>query len=70
MTALIRRRCYEVVGYADESLTHEDWDLWLRISRHFKFKFFRSRRPIIALCKHQRLERCTPKWSIQSDASL
>jgi hypothetical protein len=40
MTALIRLRCIAVVGGADESLVTEDWYLWLRISRHFKFRFF------------------------------
>jgi glycosyltransferase involved in cell wall biosynthesis len=40
MTAVIRLRCLEVVGGIDESLMTEDWDLWLRISRQFKFKYF------------------------------
>jgi glycosyltransferase involved in cell wall biosynthesis len=40
MTAVIRLRCFAVVGDADESLLTEDWYLWLRISRQFKFKFF------------------------------
>ena len=40
MTAVIRLSCFAVVGDADESLLTEDWYLWLRISRQFKFKFF------------------------------
>lgn len=40
MTPVIRLRCFEVVGAADESLTNEDWDLWLRISRQFMFQYF------------------------------
>ncbi len=40
MTALIRLRCMDVVGKADESLVFEDFDLWLRISRHFMFRYF------------------------------
>jgi len=40
MTAVIRLRCVEVVGSVDESLITEDWDMWLRISRQFKFKYF------------------------------
>jgi glycosyltransferase involved in cell wall biosynthesis len=39
MTAVIRLRCVEVVGAVDEGLITEDWDMWLRISRHFKFKY-------------------------------
>jgi glycosyltransferase involved in cell wall biosynthesis len=40
MTSFIRFRCLEVVEGVDESLVAEDWDLWLRISRQFKFRFF------------------------------
>ncbi|MGA9588187.1 MAG: glycosyltransferase, partial [Terracidiphilus sp.] len=40
MTALIRRSCFQVVGGADENLLFEDWDLWLRISRKFRFRSF------------------------------
>jgi hypothetical protein len=40
MTAVIRLLCVEVVGGVDEGLITEDWDMWLRISRHFKFKYF------------------------------
>lgn len=39
MTALIRKTCYEKVGFYDEQLCYEDWDMWLRISEHFKFIF-------------------------------
>ncbi len=32
------KSCLDEVGYFDESLpTHEDWDLWIRMSRKFKF---------------------------------
>ena len=35
---LVRRTCYEQVGLFDESLsTHEDWDMWLRMSTHYRF---------------------------------
>lgn len=40
MAALIRLSCVEAVGGIDESLITEDWDMWLRISRQFKFKYF------------------------------
>jgi glycosyltransferase involved in cell wall biosynthesis len=39
MAVLIRRACFEKVGYYDENLVYEDWDMWLRISRHYKFVF-------------------------------
>jgi len=32
------KSCLDEVGYFDESLpTHEDWDLWIRMSKKFKF---------------------------------
>ena len=32
------RSCFDKVGYFDETLrTHEDWDLWVRMSRKYKF---------------------------------
>jgi|GEM_PF-1229195 Glycosyltransferases, probably involved in cell wall biogenesis len=40
MTTVIRRCCFDTVGNFDESLFNEDWDIWLRISRHFKFKYY------------------------------
>ncbi len=39
MTSLIRRSCYVKVGRYDESLCYEDWDMWIRISRRYKFAF-------------------------------
>jgi glycosyltransferase involved in cell wall biosynthesis len=39
MTTLIRRDCFEIVGNYDETLVFEDWDMWLRISRRFEFKY-------------------------------
>ena len=37
MTALIRRSCYDKVGLYDENLPWEDWDMWMRIARHYSF---------------------------------
>lgn len=37
MATLIRRECYIQVGFYDEDLCFEDWDMWLRISRRFRF---------------------------------
>ncbi|TKB91600.1 MAG: glycosyltransferase [Nitrospira sp.] len=39
LTVMHERACLEVTGLFDESLTsHEDWDLWIRISRRYPFK--------------------------------
>lgn len=37
MATLIRRSVFEAVGKYDESLFYEDWDMWLRISRCYRF---------------------------------
>ncbi len=39
MTTLIRRQCYDHVGMYDEELSYEDYDMWLRMSHHYKFAF-------------------------------
>jgi glycosyltransferase involved in cell wall biosynthesis len=39
MTTLIRRNCYNEVGLYDEDLPWEDWDMWLRIARHYSFLY-------------------------------
>ncbi len=37
------KSCLEEAGLFDESLTtHEDWDLWIRLSRHYKFAHIRK----------------------------
>jgi glycosyltransferase involved in cell wall biosynthesis len=36
-TTLVRRSCYDKVGLYDENLPWEDWDMWLRIARHYSF---------------------------------
>jgi glycosyltransferase involved in cell wall biosynthesis len=38
-TAMIRRECLNSVGPYDESLIYEDYDMWLRMSRVYKFRF-------------------------------
>lgn len=37
LTTLVRRSCYEKVGPYDEDLPWEDWDMWMRIARHYTF---------------------------------
>src|SRR5262249_17961283 len=39
MTTLVRRSCYEQVGFFDENLPWEDWDMWMRIARHYRFVY-------------------------------
>lgn len=37
---LIKRECFDKVGFFDESLTScQDWDMWLRISSSYEFDF-------------------------------
>jgi cellulose synthase/poly-beta-1,6-N-acetylglucosamine synthase-like glycosyltransferase len=38
-SAMVRKTCYEKVGAYDDNLFYEDWDMWLRISRHYKFTY-------------------------------
>jgi glycosyltransferase involved in cell wall biosynthesis len=37
MTTLVRRSCYDKVGLYDETLPWEDWDMWMRMARHYSF---------------------------------
>jgi len=39
MTTLIRRSCYDTVGSYDEQLPWEDWDMWMRLARHYSFLY-------------------------------
>jgi glycosyltransferase involved in cell wall biosynthesis len=39
MTTLILRDCFTQVGIYDEDLCFEDWDMWMRISRRFRFAY-------------------------------
>lgn len=37
---LARRECFEAAGFYDETLlTHEDWDMWLRVAQSHHFLF-------------------------------
>jgi len=39
-TPLIRKDCFQKVGYFDESLKScQDWDMWKRISDHYEFDY-------------------------------
>jgi glycosyltransferase involved in cell wall biosynthesis len=38
--ALVRRECFAAVGVFDETLpTSNDYDLWIRMSRHYRFRY-------------------------------
>ncbi len=39
-TTIIRHSAFDKVGHYDEDLFLEDWDMWLRISRHFHFAYY------------------------------
>lgn len=39
MATLIRMDCYKTVGFYDENLSFEDWDMWLRMALKYKFKY-------------------------------
>lgn len=39
-TTLIRRTCFEAVGYLDRDLKIvQDWDLWLRLAKKYRFEY-------------------------------
>jgi glycosyltransferase involved in cell wall biosynthesis len=40
IVVLVRRSCFEQVGFFDESMiTAGDWDMWIRLSRRYRFFF-------------------------------
>ncbi|RYU75790.1 hypothetical protein EWM57_19540, partial [Hymenobacter persicinus] len=39
MGTLVRRSCYDKVGLYDENLPFEDWDMWLRLAKEYKFVY-------------------------------
>lgn len=52
MTTLVRRKCYDTVGSYDEQLPWEDWDMWMRIARHYSFLY--SPTPSAKYRRHQK----------------
>ena len=39
-TPLIRRTCFDRVGLFNEALvTHEDWEMWIRLAGHYRFHY-------------------------------
>jgi glycosyltransferase involved in cell wall biosynthesis len=39
MSTLVRRSCYDRLGLYDETLPFEDWDMWLRLAKEYKFLY-------------------------------
>ncbi len=40
LTTLIKRECFEKIGYFDEALSRsQDYDMWMRLSRYYDFDF-------------------------------
>src|SRR5207237_8624230 len=39
LTTLVRRPCFDAVGGYDPAIPIEDWDLWPRMARLFRFAF-------------------------------
>lgn len=52
VTALVRRTCYDKVGLYDENLPWEDWDMWMRLARHYSFMY--SSAPSAKYRRHRR----------------
>ena len=52
MTTLVRRDCYDQVGFYDEDLPWEDWDMWMRLAR--RYLFFYSRTPSAKYRRHEK----------------
>ena len=38
-TALVRRSCFDKVGFFEYMISIEDWDMWIRISEYYKFDY-------------------------------
>jgi len=51
-TPLLKRECIEKVGLFDENLpSAQDWDMWIRISKYFNFKYIPK--PLVKYNIHQ-----------------
>jgi glycosyltransferase involved in cell wall biosynthesis len=51
-TTLIRRSCYDKVGLYDEALPWEDWDMWMRMARHYTFMYSPTTSAIYRIHSH------------------
>ena len=51
-TVLIKKQCFEAVGKFDETLERcPDYDMWIRISREYKFEYLRE--PLLTYYIHR-----------------
>lgn len=51
-SVLVRKECFDKAGLFDETLRRaEDWDMWLRIARHFHFAYINE--PLLDYRLHQ-----------------
>lgn len=48
LTAIMRNEVFDTVGYFDENLLIEDWDMWLKIAKHFKIAYINK---YLACCR-------------------
>jgi len=48
---IIRRDIFDSIGYYDENIMIDDWDIWLRILNHFPIGYFD--RPLVYYRRHQ-----------------
>ena len=52
-TVMVKRECFEKVGGFDENLPScQDWDMWIRIAKHYTFK--RISKPLVKYTLHQK----------------
>ena len=60
-SVMLRRSCFGRVGLFDSQLSvSPDWDLWIRLSRHYQFMVI----PQILTCRRQRHRSWAENWSI------
>lgn len=57
---MVRRSAISAVGGYDESLFYEDWDMWLRLSR--RFRFVHSPGQVVRLRMHQASMSNSPRY--------
>lgn len=48
---IMRRDVFETVGYYDENIKIDDWDMWLRILKHFPIGYFSE--PLVYYRRHE-----------------